>query len=161
MKDSYEPDILIYPKRTSPLKLLVLNAPYTERYVRCGERTGAYHSLLLDYDGHVPKGLAGGGQVLCDGGHLIQYGCQVIHFAHGLFSPALFSSSSFRARWRDTTLMAIRWSIRSWLVSSFRGKSFMRRVPPFAGYVGGGGDFPAHRKKAGIKKEPSGCTEGA
>ena len=27
----------------------MLNAPYTERYVRCGERTGANHSLLLDY----------------------------------------------------------------------------------------------------------------
>ena len=27
-----------------------MNAPYTERYVRCGERTGANHPLLLDWD---------------------------------------------------------------------------------------------------------------
>ena len=26
----------------------MLNAPYTERYVRCGERTGVSHPLLLD-----------------------------------------------------------------------------------------------------------------
>jgi len=28
----------------------VLDAPYTERYVRCGERTGANHPLLLDWN---------------------------------------------------------------------------------------------------------------
>ena len=39
---------MISPLHTSRFNLLVLDAPYTERYVRCGERTGANHPLLLD-----------------------------------------------------------------------------------------------------------------
>ena len=34
----------------SRFRLLVLDAPCTERYARCGERTGVNHPLLLDYD---------------------------------------------------------------------------------------------------------------
>ena len=48
MKDSQAQDSLISPLPTSLFSLIVLDAPYTERYVRCGERTGANHSLLLD-----------------------------------------------------------------------------------------------------------------
>ena len=33
----------------SAFSLLVLDAPCTERYARCGERTGVSHPLLLDY----------------------------------------------------------------------------------------------------------------
>ena len=47
-KDSHAQDSLISPLHTSLFNLLVLDAPYTERYVRCGERTGANHPLLLD-----------------------------------------------------------------------------------------------------------------
>ena len=32
----------------SLLKINRIEAPYTERYVRCCERTGVSHSLLLD-----------------------------------------------------------------------------------------------------------------
>ena len=34
----------------SRFRLLVLDAPCTERYARCGERTGVNHPLLLDYE---------------------------------------------------------------------------------------------------------------
>ena len=33
----------------SRFRLLVLDAPCTERYARCGERTGVNHPLLLDF----------------------------------------------------------------------------------------------------------------
>ena len=41
--------ILQYPESLRVYTLCqTLNAPYTERYVRCGERTGVNHPLLLD-----------------------------------------------------------------------------------------------------------------
>ena len=49
MKDSYARDSLNSPRRMSRFRLLVLDAPCTERYARCGERTGVNHPLLLDY----------------------------------------------------------------------------------------------------------------
>ena len=48
MKDSYARDSLNSPRRVSRYRLLVLDAPCTERYARCGERTGVNHPLLLD-----------------------------------------------------------------------------------------------------------------
>ena len=74
-KDSHAQDSSISPLHTSPFNLLVLDAPYTERYVRCGERTGAYHPLLLDMGSGIcaPGGLLRrfgsgrrGGRVRCD-----------------------------------------------------------------------------------------------
>ena len=46
--DIFKKATLISPLPTSQFSLIVLDAPYTERYVRCGERTGANHPLLLD-----------------------------------------------------------------------------------------------------------------
>lgn len=40
----------------SRFSLLVLDAPCTERYARCGERTGVNHPLLLDYFPPLVKG---------------------------------------------------------------------------------------------------------
>ena len=50
MKDTYARDSLNSPRRMSRFRLLVLDAPCTERYARCGERTGVNHPLLLDYE---------------------------------------------------------------------------------------------------------------
>ena len=49
MKDSYARDSLNSLRRMSRFSLLVLDAPCTERYARCGERTGVNHPLLLDF----------------------------------------------------------------------------------------------------------------
>ncbi|MBQ6326949.1 MAG: DUF4956 domain-containing protein, partial [Clostridia bacterium] len=65
--DSHAQDSLISPLHTSLFNLLVLDAPYTERYVRCGERTGANHPLLLDcvtimmVNGNIGAGVATAG----------------------------------------------------------------------------------------------------
>ena len=49
MKDSHARDFLNSLRRMSRFRLLVLDAPCTERYARCGERTGVNHPLLLDH----------------------------------------------------------------------------------------------------------------
>ena len=49
---------MISPLPTSLFYLLVLDASYTERYVRCGERTGANHppySIYNNYSGMVTE----------------------------------------------------------------------------------------------------------
>ena len=49
MKDSYARDSLNSPRRMSRFRLLVLDAPCTEQYAWCDERTGVNHPLVLDY----------------------------------------------------------------------------------------------------------------